>query len=88
TDFGARGLAVSPDGHYVYVTSTLAGGTLAGQVTVFDATNNYSVATTITGNGLTNPYGVAFSSDGQTVYVVNQFDPVVASQGTLTVLGM
>ena len=81
--YGSQGLAISPNGRYLYVTSTLAGGSLAGQVTVYDTTTNYSVATTLT--GFTNPYGVAFSPLGQTVYVVN--DSQAPGSGTVTVLG-
>lgn len=53
-------------------------------MTVYNTTTNYSVATTLT--GFTNPYGVAFSPDGQTVYVVN--DSQIPGSGTVTVLGL
>ncbi|MGB8852471.1 MAG: hypothetical protein WCC69_02760 [Pirellulales bacterium] len=82
--YGSQSMAISPNGTYLYVTSTLAGGSLAGQVTVYNTTTNYSVATTLT--GFTNPYGVAFSPDGQTVYVVN--DSQIPGSGTVTVLGL
>ena len=64
----AYGVAVSPDGKKLYVTSS-DGTTTAGAVSVIDAVNNIFIATVPVGN---NPHGIPVTPDGAKVYVVNQ----------------
>jgi YVTN family beta-propeller protein len=67
---GPTGLAVSPDGDFVYVADGLS-----DTVSVINTTN-YSVAATIPVGGY--PSGVAVSPDGSTLYVTNYFDGTVS----------
>jgi YVTN family beta-propeller protein len=57
------GVAVTPDGKYVYVTNGING------VAVIDTASNTVVKTVLVG---TNPGGVAVTPDGKHVYVANQ----------------
>ncbi|MDA8084561.1 MAG: CxxxxCH/CxxCH domain-containing protein [Nitrospiraceae bacterium] len=59
------GLAVSPDGAYIYVPINITGG--AHYVSVL-RTLDMSVAATLT---LDSPYGIAFSPDSSKAYIVN-----------------
>jgi YVTN family beta-propeller protein len=63
------GVAVTPDGKYVYVTNGING------VAVIDATSNAVVETVPVG---TSPAGVAVTPDGKHVYVANQGSDFVA----------
>ena len=57
------GVAVTPDGKYVYMTNGI------GSVTVIDTASNTIVKTVPVG---TTPSGVAVTPDGKHVYVTNQ----------------
>jgi uncharacterized repeat protein (TIGR01451 family) len=73
SNFGLRGVAVSPDGSTVYAT----GG--AG-LSVINATTG-AVTTTATGS---TPIGVAVTPDGATVYVANSGSATVSAFNTAT----
>ena len=62
-DATLRGVAVTPDGKYVYMTNGI------GSVTVIDTASNTIVKTVPVG---TTPSGVAVTPDGKHVYVTNQ----------------
>ncbi len=55
----------TPDGRYVYI-----GNKMANTVTVVDM-NTMDVAKVISGNGLSQPHGIAVSEDGSRVFVSN-----------------
>lgn len=65
-----QGIAVTPDGHYVYVANafdyTIPGGTDDGTVSVIRTSDNIVVKTILVGG---NPVDVAITPDGEYVYV-------------------
>ncbi len=77
-----EGVAVSPDGNFVYVTNSAFFTSDRGGVTVIN-TNNNSVITTIPVGR--NPVGICISPDGSRVYVTNNssFSP---DAGTVSII--
>ncbi len=77
------GVAVSPDGSFVYVTNS--GSSTVPGVSVIATGTNTVVATVSVGSG---PEGVAVSPDGSRVYVANVFSNTVSviATGTNTVV--
>ena len=67
---GPWGVAVSPDGKYVY-----AANCYSNTVSVIDTSGNTIAATIPVG---VSPYGIAVSTDGSNVYVTNYFDNTVS----------
>jgi 6-phosphogluconolactonase (cycloisomerase 2 family) len=89
--YGARGLAISPDGRHIYVTSGTydmllscsrdpQAGTLA---LIEEFTDNIDGV-----DGLENPYSVAVSPDGRNVYVAGFDDDSLAVFGRDTSSGL
>jgi YVTN family beta-propeller protein len=66
---GPLGLALTPDGTYLYVALYDA-----GQVAIYQTSDRSQVKTIDVGNG---PWGVAIGSDGAYVYVTNSLDDTV-----------
>lgn len=69
---GPIGVALTPDGQYLYVANNMA-----NTVSIIQTGNNTVVQTLNVGKG---PWGVAVGSDGDYVYVTNNLD------GTVTVI--
>jgi DNA-binding beta-propeller fold protein YncE len=71
---GLRAIAVSPDGHNVYLGSTGFGMILTfdraatGTLTASGCLSDAAVAGCTTGDRITNPYALAVSPDGRNVY--------------------
>jgi YVTN family beta-propeller protein len=78
------GVAVTPDGSTVYITTTGFGG-----VAVIDTATNTVIATITVGGPGTSLEGVAVTPDGSTVYITNVHDGtvVVIDTTTNTVIG-
>jgi YVTN family beta-propeller protein len=82
---GSRGMCMSPDGKYVYVTHVLGryklstnqidrGGIMTNALTIIDAPNLRNVNTVLLDdidNGAANPWGVACSADGKYLCVTH-----------------
>ena len=73
-----QGVAVSPDGTRVYVTSFLGKASGGGSLSVIDTANNTAFATIPTGE---YSMGVAFHPNGSRAYVANW-----STEGTVTVI--
>jgi YVTN family beta-propeller protein len=78
-DTQALGIAVSPDGSRVYVTSNVASGT----VSVIDTVSNIVIAAIPVGSA---PYGVAVTPDGKKVYVANTNVGIAGITGSVSVI--
>jgi len=84
---GLQRMIMSPDGHYLYVTSVFF-----GQLTLyqFDATALLNTPGMVTLTQSTQPAGLAISPDGSTVYIANNdsgkpgFETVTVAGTTLT----
>jgi YVTN family beta-propeller protein len=85
-NFGIFGLAVSPDGTKLYVsTSTNANGGQpypSGAVSVIDLTTDSVIATVPLPSYM--PFGLAVTPDGTKVYVANHYNDTVAVIDTAT----
>jgi YVTN family beta-propeller protein len=75
---GPYGVAVTPDGKYVYVAYH---DSFPANVSVIDTATNTVVATIGAGS---HPFGVAISPDGKTAYVANESDNSVSVINTAT----
>ncbi len=71
---GPVGVALTPDGQYLYVANNDDNPDTEDTVTIIQTSNNTIVDTLPVGNG---PWGVAVGSDGTYVYVTNSEDDTV-----------
>lgn len=78
------GMAVTPDGRYLYVANNNNYGTVAGQyVTVIDLNTNSTVAN-VQSNTFNQPYTVTISPDGERALFTNSAGQTITAVSTVT----
>lgn len=77
-----RAIAITPDGNYLYVAARDPSTGLVIRVDVNDVTNQSIVLDP--GSTFNDPYGIAISPDGATVYVSNSASNTISRISTVT----
>jgi YVTN family beta-propeller protein len=79
-DLAPAGLAITPDGAYVYVINYTDGNPGTGTISIIRTSDNTVVAPTIT--GFSGPFAIAITPDGKFAYVTNFGSNNFAPYGT------